>query len=69
VGFGHVFREGGMAPPVRTSGMNGNPFILEQDFNDALGDPDFHLFFDQLIRNTVVMAVHINMIPNTGHLV
>jgi hypothetical protein len=49
--------------------MNGNPFILEQDFNDALGDPDFHLFFDQLIRNTVVMAVHINMIPNTGHLV
>lgn len=46
-----------MAPPVRTSGMNGNPFVLEQDFNYILGDPNLHLFFDELIRNTAVMAV------------
>ena len=46
MGFGHMFLEGGMASPVHTSGMNGNPFVLEQDFNYVLGDPDFHLFFD-----------------------
>ncbi len=42
--------------------MNGNPLVFEQDFDHALGDPDIHLLFGQLIRNAVVMAVHIDVI-------
>ena len=42
--------------------MAGNASTLVEDFNGLCGQPDLHLFFDQLIGYGIVMPFHLDVV-------
>jgi hypothetical protein len=62
VGFGHVLAQGGMSSLAITSRVRGHSAALEEDFHGGSREPDIELFMDQLVRNAVVVVVHLDVI-------
>lgn len=51
-------------PWVITSDMAGHSLAQVETFNGFLAQTNLHLFFDQLIRHTVIMAICFQVIVN-----
>ena len=60
--FGHVLWQGGKSSWAMTSGMAGHPVVFAEDFDGGGSESEVDLFFDQRIRDAVVMAVDLHMI-------
>jgi hypothetical protein len=46
------------------SAMKGNSSALEEGLHRGIGETDIEPFVNQLIRNTVVMVIHFDMVIN-----
>jgi hypothetical protein len=62
VGLGHVLFDGCMPPLVKAADMTGDSIVFIEAFNGCSGDADIDLFLNQLMGNTVVMQLNLNVV-------
>ena len=54
--------DGGMPPFVKAADMTGDSIVFIEALNGCCGDADIDLFLDQLMGDTVVMPIHLNVV-------
>jgi hypothetical protein len=60
--LGHVGRIGGEAARPHGPDMARNPVTIMEDLDGAGADADIATFADQLVRNTIVVAVDLDVV-------
>ena len=58
----HVFAGGGMAPARAASGVNGDAFMVMEDLDHPVRQPDIDLFANQAVRHGIEAMQHVDMV-------
>src|SRR5256885_1309067 len=62
VSFGHVSRDGAMAPFEEDAWVTGHPFAMMEDFDHLSRQSHLELLFDQCVGYGIVMAVDVHVV-------
>lgn len=58
----HVFAGGGMAPARAAASVNGDAFMVMEDLDHPVRQPDIDLFADQSVRHGIEAVQHVNVV-------
>jgi activator of 2-hydroxyglutaryl-CoA dehydratase len=62
MGLGHMLWQSGVSPFDITAAMEGHSSALEEGFQCGIGETDIEPLMNQLIRDTVVMVIHFDVV-------